>query len=399
MEATTSTECSAGDAASVDLPPMASLVAELSDLCLRSQHVFSGAMDQALTELLLKATPNDSEGLQGVAMSMHASVQRIGGSAHKILSCLQLVGTSEACNDVGTSEARDGDCLSSGTGSPERERRRLGAESLPAPPLGAKEVEDSSPSSPQPAPSPVLTVEDLKRAEGTAESSMRLCRRFSMVAKAAVQSLSTAGSSLQHLVARKPGKPRAGITGLVGHEDLAVQRLARCMMTALGALSVALVDIATSLSVDVLQPLEALQGTASALRNRKRSELEVLRQRRQGCTDTITASLHKSQEFLQAAKEAAGEGLFGWLTSAGSSEAELRRLQHAEESIVGEQREQLMALVHTEQVMSVAMTEGLRQLEQSTKEAMMCSLANFPGACASIVSVMHLEMQDLRESS
>merc|ERR1719215_1783880 len=377
-----STACSIGSVSPSG--PLRTLIVEISDLCLQSQQSLSYTVDHALSEILstdsdCAVMEVDLKGLREVAGSLHASVERISRSAHRILARLQNGGVA-----------------------PSRDEDDFGTE-------GVSWAEASTPQREPPCQDEVASLAisaqaeqgpvELVKAEVAAERSLSVCQRLCTAASSAVQSLSTAGSGLQHVLSNNPGDRESGLASLADHDDPLVQRVSGCLLTALGSVSIALIDLAAALSVEVLQPLESLHRDVSSKRNDKRSELDLLRQRRQVCTDAINASLQRSKDLATQAEMEKDASFIGWFARTSyAPEPELKRKQNDEQRVVEDHREQLMALMNTEQVVSQSLGEELSQVEVSLRRVLGFSLAHFPGAWAKIVSSMRLEVHALGSS-
>lgn len=285
----------------------------------------------------------------------------------------------------------------SGNGINGTEARQLPAQQPPAPPPRA-------PPSPEHAAGASLEqpqgpAADLETAEQAAASCLDVCSRLTAAAGAVVESLSSAGSGLQHVL--NPREAGAGIASLAEHEDRLVRRSARFLLIALRSVSVALIDLAASLSSEVEKPLEVIVRSVAARRAARTEEVEQLRQRRQVSTDAITASLQRSQALAQQAQTPVGaEAILGWFSGAAKiDEPELRRLQQVEQRAIEEHRDQIMALMHTEQVVTAALSEHLGQVDSAMKTALSGFLAQFPNAWVKSTGTLHRDIQTLCASA
>merc|ERR1719422_149079 len=206
------------------------------------------------------------------------------------------------------------------------------------------------------AQSPFTPDMDVEAVQATAERSLRLCHRLSSAAGAAVESLSAAGSGLQHVMSSGLCDAAADTASLVDHEDPLAQHIAQCLLASLRSVSVALIDLATALSTEVHKPLESFYRSTCTQLGSKQRDLDELCQRRQACTNVIMSSLHRSQGLMEQSQllERGQQGFLGWFSmlSAQNSlqEADIKRLQRIERNTVEEKREQILALMHTEQV-------------------------------------------------
>merc|ERR1711920_358673 len=96
-------------------------------------------------------------------------------------------------------------------------------------------------------------------------------------------------------------------------------------------------------------------------------------------------------------------GIFSWLSSLSAQNSlpqeELQRLQRKELRKVEEMREQILALMHTEQVDVFAFAEELERVETATREVLRGTFSQFPRAWAKASDAVRLELWDLLDSA
>lgn len=376
-------------AAVADGSPARALIVEISDLCMQSQRLLSDTVAKDLAVLAagvssascgLDVVEPELRSFRDTAAALRDSAKSIGGQAGTILTRARGGGGS----------GDRGDCSWSPSKSAGMDAGNGGVSEDPAAAANGSKA--------------ILAQESAEGRAGRGERGLKACSRLGAAAGFAVAGLSAAGSSLQRVLSGdRSGDPRgpgADVAGLAADEDPIVQRTARCLLASLRSVSVALIDLAAALSLEIQQPLEGVLRSASASRAGKQAELDFLKQRRQVCTDAIQASLQRSQAIASGADGLGTQTIRSFFSkSAPASEAERLSLQQAEQRAIEEQRQQILALMQTEQVVTLALQEDLGRVDSIMRAALSGSLEQFPRAWVKIVDTMQHEIHSLRESA
>jgi len=252
-------------------------------------------------------------------------------------------------------------------------------------------------------------VPDTRGGRRKAEDNLQVCHRLCSAAGVAIESLSAAGSGLQRVMSTSPCDLGTDFASLVGHKEPVVANLARCLLASLQSVSVALVELAASLSMEVRQPLEAFhRATCSRLASRQ-ADIDQVCRRRRVYTDAITASLQRSEalatqaQLAQQCTNPTSPGFLSWFsTLSGPShqpEAVIRRLQRKEQRLVEEKQGQILQLTQAEQVNTIALGEDFERVEGAMKEVLQGTFSHFPSSWAKVADGMRLELCSLTDST
>merc|ERR1712129_464571 len=88
-------------------------------------------------------------------------------------------------------------------------------------------------------------------------------------------------------------------------------------------------------------------------------------------------------------------GFFSWFAAAPQSalpEPEIRRLQRKEQISVEMTRDQILALMHTEQVDTVALGEDFERVEDAMKEVVRGTFLQFPRSWTKVADALRVEL-------